>query len=37
MIGAVLNKVDFASLGRYESYEYGYYPYYGRSDSASLN
>jgi succinoglycan biosynthesis transport protein ExoP len=30
MIGAVLNKVDFASLGRYQPYGYGY-PYYGQS------
>lgn len=38
MIGAVLNKVDFASLGRYESYGgYGYPYYYGRTTPASLN
>jgi len=30
MIGAVLNKVDFASLGRYEPYGHSYH-YYGRS------
>ena len=33
MLGAVLNKVDFASLGRYEPHgAYNHY-YYGRSDS----
>jgi succinoglycan biosynthesis transport protein ExoP len=31
MVGAVLNKVDFASLGRYEPYGYSYHRYYGRN------
>jgi len=31
MIGAVLNKVDFASLGRYAPYGYSYHHYYGRN------
>jgi succinoglycan biosynthesis transport protein ExoP len=29
MIGAVLNKVDFMSLGRYQPYGYGHHYYYG--------
>lgn len=28
MLGAVLNKVDFMSLGRYQPYGYGYHQYY---------
>src|SRR5262249_9630680 len=31
MIGAVLNKVDFASLGRYAPYGYSNHHYYGRN------
>ena len=31
MVGAVLNKVDFASLGRYEPYGYSYHRYYSRN------
>jgi succinoglycan biosynthesis transport protein ExoP len=33
MIGAVLNKVDFASLGRYAPYGYSYYYYGGNAYS----
>jgi succinoglycan biosynthesis transport protein ExoP len=31
MIGAVLNKVDFASLGSYAPYGYSYHQYYGQN------